>query len=62
VELLEALCGALALRRQAMDQVIALGLVMKSAEKGVPMQNPYLPVVNRQTEIRLQAMSAKNGD
>jgi P27 family predicted phage terminase small subunit len=51
VELLEALCVALALRRQAVAQVIALGLMVKSPEKGVPMQNPYLPVVNRQTEI-----------
>ena len=51
VELLERLCISLAMARQAMDQVIALGLVVKSPEKGVPMQNPFLPIVNRQTEI-----------
>ena len=51
VELLERLCIALAMARQAMDQVIELGLVVKSPEKGVPMQNPFLPIVNRQTEI-----------
>ena len=51
VELLERLCIALAMARQAMDQVIVLGLVVKSPEKGVPMQNPFLPIVNRQTEI-----------
>ena len=51
VELLERLCVALAMARSAMDQVIQLGLVVKSPDKGVPIQNPFLPIVNRQTEI-----------
>jgi len=49
--LLERLCIALAMARQAMDEVIALGLVVKSPNKGVPIHNPFLPIVNRQTEI-----------
>ncbi len=49
--LLERLCVALALARQAMDEVIHLGLVVKSPDKGVPIHNPFLPIVNRQTEI-----------
>ena len=49
--LLERLCVSLAMARQAMDQVIELGLVVKSPDKGVPIQNPFLPIVNRQTEI-----------
>jgi len=49
--LLERLCIALAMARQAMDEVIALGLVVKSPDKGVPIHNPFLPIVNRQTEI-----------
>ena len=49
--LLERLCIALAIAKQAMDEVIALGLVVKSPDKGVPIHNPFLPIVNRQTEI-----------
>lgn len=49
-ELLERLCVALALARQAMDDVITTGLMITS-DRGRPMQNPSMGVVNRQTEI-----------
>jgi P27 family predicted phage terminase small subunit len=51
VPLLERLCVALALAHQAMDDVAKRGLIVKAGKAKVQMQNPYLPVVNRQTEI-----------
>jgi P27 family predicted phage terminase small subunit len=38
-------------------QKLALGLVTKSPRAGEPMQNPYLPIVNKQAMIMLKAAS-----
>lgn len=43
------------LHRQATMAVARLGILTKSPVKGDPMQNPYLPVVNRQAQIMMKA-------
>mgnify|MGYP000896210076 FL=1 len=43
------------MHRQASVAVGKFGLVTKSQTLGVPMQNPYLPIVNRQAQIMLKA-------
>jgi Phage terminase, small subunit len=48
--LLARLCVALAYADEANDKIEELGLLVK-ANTGLPLQSPYLPVLNRQTEI-----------
>lgn len=48
--LLARLCLALAMADQASEEVAKTGLLVKS-KTGIPMQNPYLPILNKQTEI-----------
>jgi len=43
------------LHRQASIAVSKFGLITKSPSKGEPMQNPYLPIINRQAQIMLKA-------
>ena len=43
------------LHRQATIAVGKFGLIAKSPDKGLPMQNPYLPIINRQAQIMLKA-------
>jgi P27 family predicted phage terminase small subunit len=43
------------LHRQATVAVGKFGLITKSPSKGEPMQNPYLPIINRQAQIMLKA-------
>lgn len=43
------------LHRQATQAVAKFGLITKSPIKGEPMQNPYLPIINRQAQIMLKA-------
>lgn len=43
------------LHRQASVAVGKFGLITKSPSKGEPMQNPYLPIINRQAQIMLKA-------
>lgn len=43
------------LHRQAAEEAQKFALIVKSPEKGVPMQNPYLAIINRQAEIMLRA-------
>src|SRR5690606_19844822 len=43
------------LHRQASIAVSKFGLITKSPKQGEPMQNPYLPIVNRQAQIMLKA-------
>lgn len=43
------------LHRQASIAVGKFGLITKSPTKGEPMQNPYLPIINRQAQIMLKA-------
>lgn len=49
--LLARLCMALAYADAANDKVEELGLLVKAPNTGLPLQSPYLPVLNRQTEI-----------
>ncbi len=49
--LLAGLCVALAYADEANDKIEELGLLVKAANTGLPLQSPYLPVLNRQTEI-----------
>ena len=48
------------LHRQAAIAVSKFGLITKSPVKGDPMQNPYLPIINRQAQIMMKA-SAEMG-
>jgi P27 family predicted phage terminase small subunit len=41
--------------REACEKSRGLGLIVKSPNKGVPMQNPYLAIINRQAEIMIRA-------
>lgn len=43
------------LHRQASIAVGRYGLITKSPKKGEPMQNPYLPIINKQAQIMLKA-------
>lgn len=43
------------MHRQASVAVGKFGLITKSPSKGEPMQNPYLPIINRQAQIMLKA-------
>jgi hypothetical protein len=49
--LLARLCVALAYADEANDKIEELGLLVKAPNTGLPLQSPYLPVLNRQTEI-----------
>ena len=40
-----------------MLQVQKYGMVVKSPTQGIPVQSPYLPIINRQAEIMLRAAS-----
>jgi len=43
--------------REACEKAQKMGLIIKSPNKGIPMQNPYLPIINRQAEIMMRAAS-----
>lgn len=45
------------IHREASEHVSKHGLIVKSPTKGVPMQNPYLAIVNRQAGIMIKAAS-----
>jgi hypothetical protein len=49
--LLARLCVALAYADEANEKIEELGLLVKAPNTGLPLQSPYLPVLNRQTEI-----------
>ena len=49
--LLARLCVALAYADEANDKIEELGLLVKAPNTGLPIQSPYLPVLNRQTEL-----------
>src|SRR3954469_19823821 len=49
--LLARLCVALAYADEANEKLEAMGLLVKAPNTGLPIQSPYLPVLNRQTEI-----------
>lgn len=45
------------LHRQAVQKVTEYGLITKSPKQGEPVQNPYLPIINKQAAIMLKAAS-----
>ena len=49
--LLARLCMALAYADLANEKLEGAGLLVKAPNTGLPIQSPYLPVLNRQTEI-----------
>jgi phage terminase small subunit len=49
--LLARLCLALAWADDAAGQMEASGMLVKAPHTGVPIQSPYMGIVNRQTEI-----------
>ena len=42
------------LHRQATEQIARFGMLTKAPNTGVPMQSPYLPIVNKQAQIMLK--------
>jgi phage terminase small subunit len=42
--------------REASEKSAAVGLLVKSPTKGVPIQNPFLPIMNRQALIMMRAV------
>jgi P27 family predicted phage terminase small subunit len=54
---LEAWVVARSLHRRAVIAQSKTGLIIKSPEKGIPIQSPYLPIINRQALIMLKAAS-----
>lgn len=49
--LLARLCVALAYADEANEMIETTGLLVKAPNTGLPIQSPYLAVLNRQTEI-----------
>jgi phage terminase small subunit len=49
--LLARLCVALGYADEANEKLEDLGLLVKAPHSGLAIQSPYLPVMNRQTEI-----------
>lgn len=43
------------LHRQACEAVQKFGMITKSPVKGDPVQNPYLPIINKQAQIMMKA-------
>ena len=43
------------LHRHATEQIARYGMLTKAPNTGVPMQSPYLPIVNKQAQIMLKA-------
>src|SRR3954454_18236057 len=49
--MLARLWVALAYADEANEMIDSMGLLVKAPHTGLPIQSPYLPVLNRQTEI-----------
>ncbi len=45
------------LHEEAAKQVEKFGMIVKSPKQGIPMQSPYMPIINRQAEIMLRTAS-----
>jgi P27 family predicted phage terminase small subunit len=45
------------IHRQASEKIASMGVMMMSSVKKVPVQNPYLPVLNKQAQIMMKAAS-----
>jgi len=53
---LETWCSAHVLHRQALGEVRKVGLLVKAPNTGLPIQSPYLPIVNKQALIMMRAI------
>ena len=53
---LETWCCAHVLHRKAVSQVRQFGLLVKPPKSDVPVQSPWLPIVNKQAFIMLRAV------
>jgi P27 family predicted phage terminase small subunit len=53
---LEVWCTAHVLHQRASMEVRKFGMLMKAPNTGLPIQSPYLPVVNKQALIMLRAI------
>jgi len=53
---LETWCTAHVLHRRAVAEVRKLGMLVKAPNTGLPIQSPYLPIVNKQAFIMLRAV------
>jgi P27 family predicted phage terminase small subunit len=53
---LETWCAAHVLHRRAVAEVRKLGVLVKAPNTGLPIQSPYLPIVNKQALIMLRAV------
>jgi len=45
------------LHQTARQQIQTFGLMVKSPTQGIPMQSPYVPILNKQAEIMMKAAS-----
>jgi P27 family predicted phage terminase small subunit len=53
---LETWCSAHVLHRQALAEVRKVGLLVKAPNTGLPIQSPFLPIVNKQALIMMRAV------
>lgn len=53
---LETWCTSHALHRKAVSEVRKMGLLVKAPHTGLPIQSPYLPIVNKQALIMMRAI------
>jgi P27 family predicted phage terminase small subunit len=53
--ILETWCTAHVLHRRAAREVSKFGMLMKAPVTGLPIQSPFLPVVNKQALIMMRA-------
>jgi P27 family predicted phage terminase small subunit len=49
--MLARLCKAIARAEEAEEKLEITGMVVKAPNTGLPIQSPYLPIVNRQTDL-----------
>jgi hypothetical protein len=49
--MLGRLCTALSYADQANEKIEELGMLVKAPNTGLPLQSPYFPVLNRQTDL-----------
>jgi phage terminase small subunit len=49
--MLARLCMCIARAEEAEEKMKATGMLVKAPNTGLPIQSPYLPIINRQTEL-----------
>jgi P27 family predicted phage terminase small subunit len=53
---LEIWCSAYILHQKAVAQVRQFGVLVKAPKSDVPIQSPYLPIVNKQAFVMMRAV------